>query len=51
MVDKDKKRAHIIFKRLKACGFNIEVCKQRFGEITVDDKNNYNKFYSHYLRL
>lgn len=51
MTDKNKKKAHIVFKRLKACGFNIEIYKQRFDELTDEERDNYNKFYSSYLRL
>lgn len=47
----NKKQAHIIFKRLKACGFNIEIYKSRFGELTDDEKANYNKFYGGYAKI
>ncbi len=45
MADYNEKRAHMIFKRLKACGFDVEIYKQRFGELTDAERINYNKFY------
>lgn len=44
-------QAHIIFKRLKACAFNVEIYKQRFGELTDSEKSNYNKFYGSYFKI
>lgn len=46
-----KKKAHIIFKRLKACAFNIEIYKKRFGEPTQEERNIYNKFYGSCVRI
>ncbi len=48
MVDYNKKRAHMIFKRLKACGFNVEIYKQRFGELNDEERANYNRFYGNF---
>lgn len=47
----NKKQAHMIFKRLKACNFNIDIYKSRFGEPTDDERANYNKFYRGYMKI
>lgn len=40
------KIAKIVFKRLKACGFSIELLKERF-EITEEDISEYNRRYGY----
>lgn len=49
MVDEFKKRkttAHMILKRLKACRFNMEVFKKKFG-LSTYEKECYNSVYGY----
>lgn len=53
MVDKkknNKKTAHMIFKRLKACGFNVEEFKKKFNP-TDYERNCYNSYYGNYGQI
>ena len=57
---KPKEKAKIIHKRLKACGYDVELFKERFGQDKSDfkeyekfiaDINLYNKFFSYIMRI
>ena len=43
-MNNEKKAAKIVWKRFKACGFNIELLHKRF-ELSTEEKNLYNKYY------
>lgn len=50
MANKDMKTAHMIFKRLKACGFKVDVLKERFKP-TEHEVSCYNKYYGNIFRI
>ena len=55
-----KEKAKIIYKRLKACGYDVKLFKERFSpdkkdfreyEKFIDGVNLYNKFFGYIMRI